>query len=517
MTGRTRKKKETFIDDKALREFKENVVKGFTRANEMMLNATDFVDLKVRGINNFRINNVGIYWTIILVFSVIVGLIFACITIKDVVQLSDIKMFIVGFFIRFIIWTLITALIIACLSRFIIQTKELYYLLNILMAVILFLPVILCILCILIYALVQIVIVLLKFLVLIPLFFLVIITRHIHLRKKIFHTCPYCSYRGLPLYVCPECGEFNEKLWPNLYGLLHHDCTGCGKPLPTLDVRGRNKMEQRCDHCEMPILSKNTVPLPEKLVAIVGGHRSGKTSYLIMAVDEITNGNNEDETRIKGEIEIETQKEKFGQKLNKLSEGIALEKNEDINEPFLLYAEVNARKCLIYLYDTPGGKFATFSTMSEKHYFTLLEGLVLLVDPLSFKSVRAGFNGLDYQPTPLQDVVNSILHAASSGIPLGKSGKFKMHVAVVISKADMECVSEKIEKIGDKLTETACRDAIMEWGGESAIRSIELRFENVEYYACSPLGRDGDPDNKDPFRGYGILEPLDWVLSDGDN
>ncbi|MCD4786495.1 MAG: hypothetical protein K8T10_21930 [Candidatus Eremiobacteraeota bacterium] len=360
---------------------------------------------------------------------------------------------------------------------------------------------------------IQIIIAPLKLLPLIPLSIFVLFTHLIHTQKKIYHTCPYCSYRGLPSYECPECGEFNKNIQPNIYyGLLHHDCTGCGKSLPTLNVLGRNKMKQRCAKCGKLILEKHGVPLPERYVAIVGGHRSGKTSYLIMAVDEITNVNKEEKMKIKGEIEIETQKDKLGQKLKKLSRGIPLDKDEEITEPFLLYAEVNARKCLIYLYDTPGGKFETFSSMSEKHYFTLLGGLILLVDPLSFKSVRAGFNGLDYQPTPLQDVVNSILHAASSGIPLKKSGKFKMHVAVVISKADMECVSEII---GDKLTETACREAIMEWGGESAIRSIELRFENVEYFACSPLGREHDPQNHEPFRGYGIIEPLDWVLSDG--
>lgn len=500
MTGRTRNKKETFID-KAFREFRENVVRGFALANNVRRKIASFVKRFFESVGKFLYKKNK--WSIVVALMVISGLLGLIWPLWPIRGLNCLFGIILGIIGGFLYSFSIFVNIIFAIFFLRILAMLIPYLLSILWAII--------------YALKQIVIVLAKFLFLIPLTIFIILNHLIHLQKKIYHTCPYCSYRGLPIYVCPDCGEFNEKLWPNLYGLLHHDCTDCGRTLPTLDILGRNKMEQRCDHCEMPILSKNTVPLPEKLVAIVGGHRSGKTSYLIMAVDEVTNGNNEDETRIKGEIEIETQKEKFGQKLNKLSEGIALEKNEDINEPFLLYAEVNARKCLIYLYDTPGGKFATFSSMSEKHYFTLLEGLVLLVDPLSFKSVRVGFNGLDYQPTPLQDVVNSILHAASSGIPLGKSGKFKMHVAVVISKADMECVSEKIEKIGDKLTETACRDAIMEWGGESAIRSIELRFENVEYFACSPLGRDGDPDNKDPFRGYGILEPLDWVLSDGDN
>jgi hypothetical protein len=45
------------------------------------------------------------------------------------------------------------------------------------------------------------------------------------------------------------------------------------------------------------------------------------------------------------------------------------------------------------------------------------------------------------------------------------------------------------------------------------LRLLEHRFETVEYFACSPLGREFDPKNKQTFQGAGVLEPLAWVLT----
>jgi hypothetical protein len=33
------------------------------------------------------------------------------------------------------------------------------------------------------------------------------------------------------------------------------------------------------------------------------------------------------------------------------------------------------------------------------------------------------------------------------------------------------------------------------------------------YFACSPLGRAVAPHTDQPFQGYGVLEPLVWILT----
>jgi hypothetical protein len=42
---------------------------------------------------------------------------------------------------------------------------------------------------------------------------------------------------------------------------------------------------------------------------------------------------------------------------------------------------------------------------------------------------------------------------------------------------------------------------------------MEQRFEAVGYFACSPLGRPVDLHRGDAFQGYGLLDPLVYLLA----
>lgn len=510
MTRKYKKKKETFIAG-AFREFRENIGQGFKRSAKIWQNASDFVNDLTSGINEFLSDNA---WPVILTLAIIifVGLLVFFISdwARGKVQGNAFQTGVGGLIGGALVGIIIAPIIAGILYILAFLLNKLFMVIS---PVILFLPVILWTP---IYALAQMIIVLVKLLLLIPLFFLFLISRGIQLYRRIFYTCPYreCHYRGLPNYVCDQCGESNPKLWPNFYGLLRHDCVNCGKSLPTLDILGRSKLKMRCggEDCDRPLEGKHGGKAPEKLVAIAGGPGSGKTCYLYMAIDEIINGNGKSGNQIRGEIDIEAQGVEFLDGWKELDLGMKLAKTTEVKvaRAFLLYAGVGRKKFQIYLYDAPGEEFESISRMTEKQYFPMLEGFILMVDPLSFECVRSGSGALGYKPVPLQRVVSSTL-SSFSGERIGEN-KFKMRVAVVISKADMECVKEQI---GKKMSGDACRKVIESWGGGNAIRIIENNFETVKYFACSPLGREYDLKNHKPFRGYGIMEPLDWVLSDG--
>ena len=132
--------------------------------------------------------------------------------------------------------------------------------------------------------------VLAQFLLLMPLTVMVLVERLWLLWRRIFYTCPNreCSFRGLPIHVCPTCGRNHEKLWPNIYGLLYHHCD-CGKRLPTLDLLGRKRLARLCAACKIQLTDK-IGKLPEKLVALVGGPSVGKTNFLLMSTRRLLNG-----------------------------------------------------------------------------------------------------------------------------------------------------------------------------------------------------------------------------------
>jgi hypothetical protein len=357
------------------------------------------------------------------------------------------------------------------------------------------------------YALWRLAILMVSLLALIPLSVGVVSARGLELAKGIFYTCPSrkCAYRGLPVYVCPDCSEGNRDLWPNLYGLLWHECIRCGRRLPVLDVLGRRQLGRRCGGCEMPLLGRHAGRARERLVAIAGGPGSGKTNYLLMAVHEIlVAGRNGHRPLLRGEIDDPRQEALFEEAWQKLEHGEPAAKTSEVMKAALLYGSVAGSRCQLYLYDAPGEEFASIGSMSRQQYFPLLEGLILLVDPAGFGSGRGA---------PLRDVVASTLAIAATGIPTRSDGRMRLRVAVVLSKADLVDVRAEIGDVrAGSIEGPRCREAIVRWGGEASLRAIEHRFESVEYFACSALGRTPSQQS-DPFRAHGVIEPLAWVLT----
>lgn len=346
---------------------------------------------------------------------------------------------------------------------------------------------------------------------LVPLGGFVAATRAKQAWDGIFFTCPSrsCAYRGLPAYVCPLCGESVRDLWPNLYGLFEHECPSCGEVLPTLDRGGRNGLERRCGGCDIPLMGRHAGRARERLVAIAGGTGSGKTNYLLMAVAEATTGH----AALHGEIDDDAQQDDFRREWRNLTAGVPAPKTSEVANAFLLYATVGGARCQLYLYDAPGEEFASIGTMAAHQYFPLLEGIVLLVDPLGFEAVRERVGTGAPAGTPLGDVVTSTLVAASAGKTPDRDGKIPLRVAVVISKADLEPVRELVGDVRTRAIRGAsCREALVAWGAQNAVRAVEHRFREVEYFASSPLGRSAETGAREPFTGHGIVEPLVWVL-----
>lgn len=375
-----------------------------------------------------------------------------------------------------------------------------------------------------IYAVIQLIIVFVQLLMLIPLAILFVFTRLFQLCRGIFFTCPsrQCSYRGLPAYDCDKCGTANYELWPNLYGVLTQECVGCGKRLPTLGFRGRNKLARRCGDpkCGIPFLGKHAGLVPERLVAIVGGPNSGKTNYLLMAVHQVLNGG-DSRSRVNGEIDDDSQKTRFDTDWEGLSKGRPAEKTTVVTHAFLMYMAAGLRKwwqlfgnhCQLYLYDAPGGEFQKISGMKMKQYFPLIEGFILLVDPDSYPFLQTQ-KGKKIKATDFQSIVDSTVGEALSVMLPGADGRLSKKVAVVISKADLDSVKDYIGDISKgPIDGKTCRKAVESWGGGNAIRTIENRFREVEYFACSPLGREDDRSNRTAFQGHGVLDPLVWMLT----
>ncbi len=387
------------------------------------------------------------------------------------------------------------------------------------------------------------VVVLFKLLALVPLFFLFVTTRLSQLIKGIFHTCPNraCTLQergvGLPLHLCPACKEPNANLWPNLYGLLWHPCAtpGCPQRLPTLGFMGRSKLQRKCrnPNCNTILTTRSGVEARERHVAITGGTFSGKTCYLAKTIEAINTGRVGRKYRLKGDIEDEDKARWHAADARSLRDGVTFQASAtETAKAYRLLIRMGRARYQLYLYDAPGEEFRSTDVLSDKQkQFSHIEGFILMVDPLSIDEVRhqhpealpkpketpaaeaapraKGRKGKKEKPPADQTMADKgqppeIQTMADIAIPVTnwsqgagvarKNGKLALRAAVVISKADLEAV---VERIGDirrgPIAGDTCRHALMAWGCHNAIKTVQQTYSQVQYFACSPLGRSIRP------------------------
>ena len=500
--------RQTFMR-KAARTFRQNTSRQFGRANKWRRNATGSVHESLTAINDWLLEyKVGV----IITLGIIIWLALMIWFIADAAS-GNVKgnAFQVGAggLVGGAIVGLIVSPVIGIAAFLCVLLLNLAF--RVAAGITLFLPIILWAP---VYAAWQVAVVCAKLLLLVPLFFLFLATRAVQLWRGILYTCPSrkCAYRGLPAYVCPKCGAVNEKLWPNFYGLLWHECGGCEERLPALEALGRRKLERRCGDasCRMPLHGRHAGRAPERLVAIVGGPGSGKTCFLLMLVHHITKSVGA-ALGIRGEIDDPLQEKEFEREWEGISGGRPPGKTADVPTAFLLYSKVGRKKCQLYLYDAPGEEFCAVSSMSKQQYLHLIEGFVLLIDPTAVEAVSG--KEASRRKVSFKDVVDATLGKVLAEIPARATGKVPLRVAVVISRADIKGVRGKIGDIREgQVSNDTCRQALIDWGAGGSVRLIESRFESVAYFACSQLGREVSTGCRDAFKGSGVVEPLLWVL-----
>jgi hypothetical protein len=350
-----------------------------------------------------------------------------------------------------------------------------------------------------------------QFLLLVPLSILTFLNGLWLLWRRIFYTCPnrLCAYRGLPIHVCPRCGREHGRLWPNLYGVFYHPCT-CGHRLPTLDILGRSNLVRLCTDCRTEL---SVVGLPEELVALAGATSVGKTTFLLSSIQSLQEG---DSKRLKTEAVVPQQQEYLEGEITKLKHGTEPAKTDfSLAHAYLLRLERESRQTLLFYYDAAGEVFSSIDSFTNQKVVKYLDGLILLVDPFSLEGlcheVDRCEEGIRPSPTPFIDVVAgtiATLHKAR-----GSRNRNSILLAVVITKADAQPVKAVLGDVTYRLpTSDKCKDALINWGAGNSLQLLHQNFKTIRYFACSALGRSPDIHNRSPFKAYGVLEPLAWIL-----
>jgi hypothetical protein len=167
-------------------------------------------------------------------------------------------------------------------------------------------------------------------------------------------------------------------------------------------------------------------------------------------------------------------------------------------------------------------------------YYKYVHGLIFVIDPFSIELYRrqheSEINAVRSAVRPstlsVMDAYGRMLAILESSIGLKSSKRLQLPIAIVISKTDALGLEAQIGQIA--IRELMNRDPSIRFEAEASkqlierfleenqlgnlVRDLNLRFENVGYFACSALGRMPDASDHRPYEPIGVLEPLLWLL-----
>ena len=320
--------------------------------------------------------------------------------------------------------------------------------------------------------------------------------------------CPHC-YHDFPLaeFSCKICGAVHAQLAPGDCGILFARCECNGAFLPASVISGRSRLLASCPSCKGSLAAANTAQFS---VQIVGGEKSGKTSFLAAFFWVHLRSVN----RMAGIRASGVPAEIFESLENACKTGScpsgAYSGTQTLS---IVYKKgSNPPSDSLVFYDLPGSAIIDSAFEKNPKNFGFCDGIIFLIDPLSIKSVRdectaegehdAVAGSREGDPG---EVVYKFLQQFARIRGFSAKKVSSIPVAVVVSKADVAAVGRKLR--GGPAGED-CRAYLRSLGLGNALNNIDASFSNVSYFAISAFGRKPAGASYSPV---GVAEPMRWI------
>lgn len=351
--------------------------------------------------------------------------------------------------------------------------------------------------------------------------------------RKIAQPCGNCQSKSTMLhYECPQCGRVHKHLVSGPYGVFRHKCK-CGNKLPCTFFNGRSiKAKAICPSCGNYIKGAGTRPF---MIQLIGGSNSGKTVYISAFYYEFLK-------KVKNsrlvDYEIDKDEKNLFTDLKDWYMGVPCESTKRMNSqmyPVQLHSNKLdvARKFI--LYDIAGEMFNSGKADAEinQKQFHYCNGIVFILDPFSNNNYRKEVEKIgeqlpQYSDIESEDVVNTFLNYMARTGNKSVGAVFQMPFSVVITKADVKAIRQKINMVKikaeynknsqmyatlDDARDAMCRAFLDEIGLSGLTSIIETRFRKVHYFLASPMGHE--PDGTE-FDSWGVIEPVEWIIREQD-
>lgn len=339
--------------------------------------------------------------------------------------------------------------------------------------------------------------------------------------------CPTCySTFKLPAFECPHCGKIHNKLYPGRCGLLWAKCS-CGHFIPCSSMSKRKKLVSYCpnSNCNHMLAGANIKSLT---VQVVGGNSSGKTAYIAAFQHLYRNSSG---ARSVGEIKVSPAADFDLLESHYRTGRTGKSPTDTIHAYYILHEGRGHSDQGIVLYDVPDEIILSEQYERNPLNFGYSDGVIIIVDPLSVRSVRmecekalgSGYtNG--YSGDSTEDIIVYFINKYSEVAGRRARKMSDMPVAVVIAKADIPVIKQKIGTVKikaqykenqsqyrsfDEARDTMCRSYLTDIGLANSLNNLESVFSHVSYFPISAIGHTET--GAAAFNPWGVIDPIDWI------
>lgn len=291
----------------------------------------------------------------------------------------------------------------------------------------------------------------------------------------------------------------------------------------------RHTLRARCPHdgCHKDLDASVETRSYTSVICIIGPPSSGKTGFMIAAMQAMSSYI-APKFLLKGRFNDKASEKFFREEKMYITQTGSTRKTTNEKPPaFSALFESADGKFMqqFFFFDAAGEIFLTSDKLALQYQFKNITGGVIIVDPFSLPVLKDRYGKklkelkLDTRITQedLVDVVERFIIGMQRHFGLDSDRRIKTPFAIIVTKTDLGKLHRVLlpQKLaGDPMALSKhIRRHVDNWGGTGLTHFLDSKFENVQYFAASPIAlrRSKDGDTAE-LKSGALVSPMMWML-----
>jgi len=374
--------------------------------------------------------------------------------------------------------------------------------------------------------------------------------------------CPFCFTQSrLPelKFRCnnSRCsGRVADPIYANFQGLPKPDIMGSVFPAPSgffKKMMGEAPKKANCPTCQQETFKRicpkchyelmyDAGSTEEKIIAIIGGISSGKSTYIATLINRLENevgGNFQAAVSCKGDRTRERYKKNFYEPLyikkQILQKTQTAATEAETKTPMVFRVTFNQNNKLkavnLVLFDTAGEDMKSLDILStEARYICYADAIIFLLDPLQIPAIRQQLPESELPPEipnaePVY-IVERLRELHEKLLNLKSTDKITKPIAFTLAKVDaifpIIDPSSVLHHTGEHIgyvnlsdvqsVHTEILNYLQTWLDLSFSNNVDVSFKNHRFFGISALGKAPVNGKVETIASLRVEDPLLWIF-----